>query len=679
MMPRLIRLSCALVLLALSLPVLAAAQTPGPQTAYMDTTCPPCKDFFQYANGTWLATVQIPPSYPAIGMGREIFDRNQATLTRLLGRLAAEAGGQKDATLQKVGWLYSALMDSARADREGLAPIQADLARIDAIRTKEDLRREFARVSGYSPFVFATEADPGQSTMNLGQVSQGGLGLPDRDYYFRTDPKSEDLRKFYVGHVARVLELQGMAPGPAKDAADRIMKLETALAESSLSVTEQREPEKLYHKMTVKQLQTLAPAIDWVAFFSESGVKVMASPAAQVDVSMPVFMRQLSRLIESTPIEDWRVYLRYHTVQGELPWLGQAAYDETFSFNSKLTGQKVPSPRWKRAANTMDGAMGEALGKAYVETEFPPSSKVRMVELVKNLQAALKERIETRPWMSDATRKQALVKLAATLQKIGYPDKWLDYAPLKLDPQAPAIAGLRRAQEFERLRQLAKIGKRVDRNEWQMTAATVNAYYNAPTNEICFPAGILQPPMFDPKADDAANYGAIGAVIGHELTHGFDDQGRKYDAQGNLRDWWTPEDGREFEARTQKLVDQYNGYIAEDTLHVNGKFTLGENLGDLGGVTVAYQAWKLSLKGKPVPQSIGGFTPEQRFFLSFAQIWRNLYRPELTRLISLTDSHSLPHWRVVGPLVNIPEFARAFGCQPGDTMVLAPEKRTDVW
>ena len=679
MMPRPRRFACALTLLALCLPALAAAQAPGPQRAYMDTTCAPCKDFFQYANGTWLATVQIPPSYPAIGMGREIFDRNQVTLTRLLGRLASEADQQKDATLQKVGWLYAALMDSARADREGRAPIQGDLARIDAIRTKEDLRREFANLDGYSPFGFGTEVDPGQSTMNTGQVSQGGLGLPDRDYYFRTDPKSDTLRQFYAGHVERVLALTGMAPGPAQDAAVRIMKLETALAESSLSITEQRDPEKLYHKMPVRQLQALAPAVDWVAFFSESGVKAMASPAASVDVSMPAFMRRLSALIESTSMEDWRVYLRYHTARGGLPWLGQAAFDEMFSYNSKLTGQKVPSPRWKRAASSMDGAMGEALGKAYVETEFPPSSKARMVELVNNLRVALKARIETRPWMSDATRKQALAKLNAILQKIGYPNKWLDYSPLKIDPRESAFAGLRRAQQFEQRRQLAKIGKRVDRNEWQMTAATVNAYYNPPTNEICFPAGILQPPMFDPKADDAANYGAIGAVIGHELTHGFDDQGRKYDAQGNLRDWWTPEDGKEFEARTQRLVDQYNGYIAEDTLHVNGKFTLGENLGDLGGVIVAHQAWKLSLKGRPAPQSIGGFTPEQRFFLGFAQIWRNVYRPELTRLVSLTDPHSLPHWRVVGPLANIPEFAQAFGCQSGDEMVITPEKRTDVW
>ena len=678
-MPRPLRLACAFVLLALGLPALAAAQVPGPQRAYMDTTCAPCKDFFQYANGTWLATVQIPPSYPAIGMGREIFDRNQVTLTRVLGRLAADAGQQKDATLQKVGWLYAALMDSARADREALAPIQADLTRIDAIRTKEDLRREFANLDGYAPFNVGTEADPGQSSMNIGQVSQGGLGLPDRDYYFRTDPKSDTLRQFYVGHVERVLALTGMAPAPAKDAAARILKLETALAESSLSVTEQRDPEKLYHKMPVKQLQALSPALDWVAFFGEAGVKPLASPDVPVDVSMPAFMRQLSGLIESTPMEDWRVYLRYHTARGALPWLGQAAYGELFSFTSRLTGQKVPSPRWKRAANTMDAAMGEALGKAYVETEFPPSSKARMVELVNNLRAALKERIETRPWMSDATRKQALVKLDAILQKIGYPDQWRDYSPLKIDPQGPAFAGLRRAQQFEQKRQLAKIGKPVDRNEWQMTAATVNAYYNPPTNEICFPAGILQPPMFDPKADDAANYGAIGAVIGHELTHGFDDQGRKYDAAGNLKDWWTLEDGKEFEARTQKLVDQYNGYIAEDTLHVNGKFTLGENLGDLGGVIVAHEAWKLSLKGKPAPAAIGGFTPDQRFFLSFAQIWRNVYRPELTRLVALTDPHSLPHWRVVGPLGNIPEFAQAFHCQAGDPMVIAPEKRTEVW
>jgi predicted metalloendopeptidase len=674
-----LRSALALAALILCLPALAAAQTHGPQRSYMDTTCAPCRDFFQYANGTWLSTVKIPPSYPAYGMGREIFDHNQVTLTRVLERAAAGADHEKDPTVQKVGWLYALLMDSTRADREGLAPLRKDFERIDAIRTKEDLRREFANLDGYSPFGFGSEADPGQSTMNIGQVSQGGLGLPDRDYYFRTDPKSDTLRQVYLGHVARTLVLTGMEPAAAQDAAGRIMKLETALAESSLAVTELRDPEKLYHKMPVKQLQGLCPALDWVAFFGEAGVKPLASPDAQVDVSMPTFMRQVSRLLESTPIEDWRVYLRFHTVRGALPFLGQAAFDENFAFVSKLTGQKAPSPRWKRSTNLTDAAMGEALGKAYVATEFPPSSKARMTELVNNLRAALKQRIETRPWMSVTTKKQALAKLEAILQKIGYPDRWRDYTTLKIDPQEPAIANLRRAQQFEQKRQLAKIGKRVDRTEWQMTAATVNAYYSPPTNEICFPAGILQPPMFDPQADDAANYGAIGAVIGHELTHGFDDEGRKYDAAGNLRDWWTPEDAKEFEARTQKLVDQFNGFIVEDTLHANGRFTLGENLGDLGGLTVAWQAWKLSLKGKPAPPIIDGFTAEQRFFLSYAQAWRNVYRPELARLVALSDPHSLPKYRVLGPLSNLPEFAQSFGCAAGDPMVIDESKRTEVW
>lgn len=676
---RTLRRACAIVLLLLGLPALAAAQTGGPQRAYMDTTCSPCRDFFRYANGTWLATTQIPAAYPAYGMGREIADRNQVTLTRVLERAAAGAAAEKDPTLRKVGWLYAALMDSTRADREALAPVRADIERIELIATKEDLRREFAHPDGYSPFGLTVEADPGQSTMNLAQLWQGGLGLPDRDYYFRTDAKSDTLRQAYVAHVERVLMLTGMPSGAAREAAARIMKLETALADSSLSVTEMRDPEKLYHKMPVKELRRLCPALDWQAFFNEADVSALARADAQVDVSMPAFLRQVGRLVETTPLQDWRVYLRYHTVRAGLPWLGQAAFDEAFAFNARLTGQKAPTPRWKRCANTMDGAMGEALGKAYVATEFPPSSKARMNELVDNLRVALKRRIETRPWMSAATKEQALKKLGTIIQKIGYPDQWRDYSALSIDPKEPAFTNLRRAQLFEYRRQLAKIGKPVDRAEWFMTAATVNAYYNPPTNEICFPAGILQPPMFDPKADDAANYGAIGAVIGHELTHGFDDQGRKYDADGNLRDWWTAGDTKEFEARTQKLVDEYDGFIATDTIHVNGRFTLGENLGDLGGITVAYEAWKLSLEGKPAPTAIDGFTPEQRFFLSFGQIWRNLYRPELERLQALTNEHSLPRWRVTGTLMNVTEFAQAFGCQAGDPMVLAPEKRTEVW
>jgi putative endopeptidase len=667
------------LLLLLIVPAAVRAETPGPRRAYMDTTCAPCRDFFEYANGTWLKTVEIPAAYPAYGMGREIYDRNQITLTRVLAQAAAGAEQEQDPTLRKVGRLYAVLMDSTRSDREGMAPLQDDLARIDGLRTREDLRREFARVDAYSPFGIGPEADPKQSTRNIGQLFQGGFGLPDRDDYFRTDARSDTIRQEYVAHIARVLALGGTPEAEARGQAARIMKLETSLAESCLARSEMRDPERLYHKMTVRELQALCPAFDWAVFFGEAGLPSLAKPAATLDVSMPAFMRRLGQELERTPVEDWRAYLRFHTIRGALTWLGQPAFDEAFRFNAMLTGQKAPTPRWKRAAGAVDGAMGEALGKAYVATEFPPSSKARMNELVNNLRAALKQRILTRPWMGEATRKQAITKLDAILQKIGYPDTWRDYTALEIDPKLSGWENLTRAQVFEQKRQLAKIGRPVDRTEWGMTAATVNAYYNPPTNEICFPAGILQPPMFDPNADDAANYGAIGAVIGHELTHGFDDQGRKYDAVGNLRDWWTDKDGKEFDARSQHLVTQFDAYVVEDTLHANGRFTLGENLGDLGGLSIAYEAWKLSLEGKPAPQPIDGFTPEQRFFLSFGQIWRNLYRPQMIRLQTLTNEHSLPHFRVIGPLSNMPEFAQAFGCKEGDPMVLAPQKRTAIW
>jgi len=678
-MNRSFRFAVSVGLLASFLPALAEAQQHGPRRAYMDTTCAPCKDFWQYANGAWIDTVHIPPAYTMMGRSREMLDRNQATILRVLERAAAGADQEKDATVQKVGWLYRVLMDSTRADREGLAPIQQDLQRIDAIRTKQDLVRHFALIDGFAPFGFGSEADPKNSVMHIGQIRQGGLGLPDRDYYFRTDPKSDTLRQFYVAHVARTLTMLGAAPEQARADADLIMKLETALAESSLAATQMRDPEALYHKMTVKELQALCPAIDWAAFFKDAGVKSLASPGATLNISMPAFMRRLSAQLEGTPIEAWKAYLRYHSARGAMGWMGQAAYDEVFSLLAKLTGQRVPQPRWRRAANAVDGTMGEAVGKAFVATEFPPPSKAKMTELVDNLRLALKERIESRPWMSAATKKQALTKLNTFIQKIGYPDKWRDYSALVIDPKESAVANLVRAQVIEGKRDLAKIGKRVDRTEWQMTPSTVNAYYNPPTNEICFPAGILQPPMFDPLSDDAANYGAIGSVIGHELTHGFDDEGRKYDSAGNLRDWWTPEDGRQFEERSQKLVDQFNGYIGVDTLHVNGKFTLGENIGDLGGLTVAYYAWKLSLRGKPAPPTIDGWTPEQRFFMSYAQAWRRKLRPELIRLIVQTDPHSPAQWRVTGPLVNIPEFAQAFGCRTGDPMVIEADKRTEIW
>ncbi len=679
-----------LVLAALALPALAAADTlptPSPNRAFMDTTCAPCRDFFQFANGAWFATAEIPASYSGIGASREMADRNQEALHSVLERTRAGAGTEPDPTIRKLGQLYAVLMDSARADREGAAPLAGTLARIAALKTREDLRREFAHAAvigvgagrwggGGLPFRFGPEADPRQSSMTIGQVTQGGLGLPDRDYYFRTDEKSTQMRADYVAFMGRMFQLLGDAPDAAATKADAVMKLETALAESSLSAVQMRDPKALYHKMTVGQLGTLVPGFDWPAYFAETGVKPLASATASLDVSMPGFMRRLGALLENTPMETWRAYLQWHYARGRAGWMGQAFFDESFAFQSKLTGSKVPQPRWKRAAQAVDGTMGEALGKAFVEENFPASSKARMVELVDNLQAALRERIATRPWMSATTQRQARHKLDAVLKKIGYPDKWRDYSKLAIDPALPATDNLLRATEFQRRWELSYIGKPVDRTIWGMSPPTVNAYYNPTFNEIVFPAGILMPPQFDPRVDDAVNYGAIGMVIGHELTHGFDDEGRQYDAAGNLEDWWTPEDSKHFDALAEKVVRQYDGYVAVDTLHLNGKLTLGENIADLGGLTVAYHAWRISLKGKPAPV-IGGWTGEQRFFLGYAQAWRRKYRPEMMRMAALSDPHSTAYWRVNGPLSNMVEFRQAFGCAPGDAMVRAD--RIEIW
>ncbi len=673
---------CGLALLSLGLPALAQAQAPGPQRAYMDTTCSPCRDFYRYANGAWQDRAVIPESYVVIGAGREMADRNQATLQRVLDQAAAGADREKDPTVRKLGWLYAVLIDSARADREGLAPLQDELDRIAAIRTPADVVATFARGTAtgtFTPLNLQPESDPARSSMNIAQLWQGGLGLPERDYYFRTDPKSDTLRREYVAHIARVFGRLGLPAEQARADADRVMRLETALAESSLSAVERRDPKRLYNRHTVRDLTALAPGVDWPAFFREAGVPVLADPAAELDVSMPGFVRQLARLLRERPVEDWRAYLRLHRVRGAFNWLDQAAFDEVFRFNSVLSGQKVPQPRWRRSLQAVDATMGEALGKAYVATEFPPSSKARMLEMIENLKAALRERIETRPWMRPETKREALEKFETIVQKIGYPDTWRDYSALEVDPRLPAVANLRRAQAFEQKRQLAKIGQPKDRTEWYMTPPTVNAYYSPQENEIAFPAGILQPPYFDPGVDDAVNYGAIGLVIGHEMTHGFDDEGRQWDADGNLREWWTKEDSERFDALAQRYVAQFDGYVGVDTLHVNGRLTLGENIADHGGLTVAYAAWQRSLRGKPAPPAIDGFTPEQRFFLGFGQMWRRKFRPETMRLIVLTDPHSPYFWRVNGTLSNSPEFARAFGCMAGDPMVRDENVRAGIW
>ena len=431
--------------------------------------------------------------------------------------------------------------------------------------------------------------------------------------------------------------------------------------------------------MTVRELQALAPAIDWGGFFTAVGVPALAPGDAALDVSQPAFIRLVGARLADLPLDEWRLYLRWQLANAAAPTLSRAFFDEDFQFQRVLRGVQEPLPRWKRCAAATDDAMGEALGKAYVAGEFSAGAKAHVLEIVNNLQAALADRIQRLDWMSDSTKVQALGKLGTVLKKIGYPDTWRDYSALEARGSWPYGENVLRAREFEQQRQLAKVGHPVDRTEWGMTPPTVNAYYNPSFNEIVFPAGILQPPYFDPAVDDAVNYGAIGAVIGHEMTHGFDDQGRQFDAQGNLRDWWTATDARRFTERAQRVVAQFAGYVAVDTFHINGQLTLGENIADQGGLTIAYHAFEKSLEGKPRPPDIDGFTPEQRFFLGFAQGWRNLTRPQALRLRTLTDPHSPPRWRVNGSVSNLTEFARAFGCKAGDGMVRPDSVRAEVW
>ena len=677
--PRMLALLAAVCALALATPSFAQPRASGLNTGYIDKGCKPCFDFFKHANGAWVDSATIPAAYTGIGAGREMYDRNQATLYDVLERTSRNAATEKDPTLKKLGFLFATLMDSTRADREGWQPISGDLAEIDAIKNADDLRKQFAKMAKLGmplPFIFTPEADPKQSSQNIAQLYQGGLGLPDRDYYFKTDPKSDTLRMEYVGHLAKMFQLLGGTEGGGRTDAERVMKLEASLAESCLTLVQQRDPNALYNKMTVRELGLLAPSMNWNAYFNEIGQSALANPDATIDVSMPGFIKRFSELLATTPLEDWKAYLRAHSIRAAAPWISQEFFDESFRFGSKISGARAPLPRWKRAAQLVDNAMGEALGKAYVEIAFPPSSKARMLDLVKNLQTAFRERIQTRDWMGAATKKQALRKLDAIINKIGYPDTWRDYSALQIAGDASGIANLRNVQTFEAQRQLAKVGKPVDRTEWFMSPPTVNAYYNPPVNEIVFPAGILQPPQFNPDADGAVNYGAIGMVIGHELTHGFDDQGRQYDAEGNLKDWWTADDAKKFKERTDQIVKQYNAYVAIDTLHVNGDLTLGENTADLGGITISYHAYQKSLNGKP-GAVIDGFTPEQRFFLGYAQSWRRKMRPEIERLRTLTDPHSPAQYRVNGPLSNFPEFAKAFDCKAGDAMVRA--EKVSIW
>jgi putative endopeptidase len=635
----------------------------------------PADDFYAYANGRWLLTHPIPASYSAYGSFHKVNDTNQDALHTILVNAAAD---EKPGPIQqRVGNFFYSGMDLAAIEAAGLTPLRAEFARVAAIRTPADVVVAIARFHHFgleAGFALGSEQDPKNSAMVIAGAGQAGLGLPDRDYYLRTDAKSARIRELYVAHVTRMLQLAGDSPSAAQSGAATVMRLETALAQGSKTNVDLRDPVANYHKMPVADVQKLTSHFDWPAYFTGLG---LAAPA-EIDVGQPEFFKTFDGLLATAPVADWRTYLRWHLLHATAAYLSDSFVKENFAFyGHTLTGALEMRERWKRVLGTVDGQVGEDLGQLYVGEYFPPRAKARMLQLVTNLRAALRDRLENLEWMDAPTRAAAVVKLDALGVKIGYPDKWRDYSALKLD-RGSYVLNVLRAQEFNVRRDLNKVGHPVDRTEWQMTPPTVNAYYDPSMNEIVFPAGVLQPPFFDTKADDALNYGAIGAVIGHEMTHGFDDQGRQFDAQGNLSDWWSPASAARFKDLAAGIVKQFGAYVAIDDLHVNGELTQGENIADLGGVKIAYAALQKALAGKPRAK-LGGFTPEQRFFLSFATVWRENVRPEEQRLLVNTDPHSPPRFRADGPLSNLPEFTQAFAIPEGAFMRRSDADRVVIW
>jgi len=643
----------------------------------IDKTVSPGTDFYRFADGGWLAANPVPAEYSRWGSFNELIEKNMRDLHSILDAAAAP-GGTKTANVQKIGDFYASAMDSEAAEREGVSPLADEFSRIAAITSVSGLPAEVAHhhvTLANSLFGFYVNQDPKNSTQEIAQVRQGGLGLPDRDYYTKDDDHSREIRAQYLAHIRKLLELAGGDAAAAAANAKTVMEIETRLARASMTRVEQRDPNATYHRMTLGELSDLAPGFGWKAYFAAIG---KPSPGP-INVEQPAFFKEVSAMMNDVTLADWKTYLRWHVVNAAAPWLSSAFVAESFHFNGEvMTGAKQIQPRWKRALEATDRNMGDALGMQYVKRFFPPSAKARAMEMVENLRAAFKERLKTREWMGDDTKSKALDKLSAFRVKIGYPEKWRDYSSLTID-RGPFIANLMRASEFEFKRHLDKIGQPVDRTEWGMTPPTVNAYYNPQLNEIVFPAGILQPPFFDPEADDAVNYGGMGAVIGHEMTHGFDDEGNKFDSDGNLKDWWTPVDRNAFDARAHRLEQQYSDCVVIDTIHENGKLTLGENIADLGGLTIAFAALKKSEAGKPAVAPIDGFTPEQRFFLAWAQIWRANYRDQELRRRVILDPHAISALRVNCPLSDMPEFQHAFGLKEGDAMVRPESLRANIW
>jgi len=671
--------------LAAGIVALASCNTPQKEVvkiaainpANMDTTVAAGTDFYEYACGGWIKNNPLKPEYARFGTFDQLLENNQEQLRVLIEELSAtphEAGS----VAGKIGALYAMGLDSTKLNADGVAPIKEELAAINALATKSDVSKMVATLhkEGMAPFfALFVDADEKNSAMNIVQLYQAGIGMGDRDYYLLEDEGSAKMRDAYRAYINKLFTLAGSSPEQADAAVDAVMKIEKAIADISYGREDLRDSQKNYNKLAYEDFKQIESPLDWDVYFESMGLAGLK----ELDAKQINFYKDMNKALQNTMVDEQKYYLAFNLLSAAAPYLSDDFVDADFEFYGKvMSGKQEQQPRWKRSLNTVNGALGEAVGEMYVEKYFPASSKEKMLTLVGNLQTALSERINGLEWMSDTTKAKAQEKLAAFTVKIGYPDKWRDYSGLEIKDDS-YWANVRRSNIFDMAYQLADVDKPVDKSRWHMNPQTVNAYYNPTTNEICFPAAILQPPFFNPDADDAVNYGAIGVVIGHEMTHGFDDQGRNYDKDGNLIDWWTAEDAVRFTERADKLVDQYDQIIVIDTLHANGRFTLGENIADHGGLLVAHQAYLNSLKGKETPAPIDGFTNEQRFFLGYATLWGQNIRPEEIRRRTKIDPHSLGKWRVNAALRNIAPFYAAFDIKEGDPMFMAPVDRVVIW
>jgi putative endopeptidase len=666
----------AVVILAGLSPAVNAQQasnhTPVLDVTAMDRTIDPCENFFQYACGGWIRNNPIPPDQSSWDLYSKMEDENKEKLRGILETASAPDPG-RNAVKQKIGDYYASCMDEKAIEAKGADPLRPALQRIASIRSKAEIADVKSTLTGDNVlFSINSIQDFRDASQVIANIDQGGLGLPDRDYYTKDDPKSQELRNAYVAHVRKMFELLGDSPNASAAEAQTVMRIETTLAKGSMTRVERRDPRNLDHRMTGAQVEQLSPLFRWSTFFARVGLPTLPS----LNVSSPNFFKELNGVLEKESLDDLKTYLRWHLVHASARNLSSSFLNEDFAFYGKtLEGQQELKPRWKRCTEYVDDYLGEALGQAYVEKYFPPKAKEQALVIVKQIRAAMERDLNSLTWMSPATKQEALAKLHAMANKIGYPDKWRDYSKLEI-VRGDNLGNVERSRQFEFNRQLAKIGKPVDRGEWDMTPPTVNAYYDPQMNDINFPAGVLQPPAFDPESDAAPNYGNTGGTVGHELTHGFDDEGRHFDAQGNLRDWWTPEDAKEFEKRASCISDQYSKYVIIDDIHINGKLTLGEDVADLGGLLLAYSAWREETKNEKL-EPIDGLTPEQRFFVGYGQSWCGHVRDEAKRMRATIDPHSPEKYRTNGVVSNMPQFEEAFHCKTGSPMV--NENRCRVW